>query len=113
MGNLESKRDFTDVKDVVCGYWLALEKGDAGECYNNASGTCCRIEEMLKILLSFSTVSIEVQQDPSRLRPSDVEILFGEYSKFQQRTGWKPEIPFKQKMLDLQAIGVNTNTKAR
>ncbi|MFD0869752.1 GDP-mannose 4,6-dehydratase [Chlamydia abortus] len=101
VGNLEAKRDFTDVRDVVRAYWLALEKGTPGETYNIASGKCCTIREMLNLLLSFSNKEITVQQDPERLRPSDVEILLGDYSKFHQATGWKPEIPFEQTMEDL------------
>lgn len=101
VGNLEAKRDFTDVRDVVRGYWLALEKGQPGENYNIASGTCYTIAEMLNTLLSFSNVDIEVQTDPSRLRPSDVQILLGDYRKFNEATGWKPEIPFERTMQDL------------
>ncbi|XEC93403.1 GDP-mannose 4,6-dehydratase [Paenibacillus tarimensis] len=101
VGNLDAKRDFTDVRDVVRAYWLALEKGVAGETYNIASGTCLTIREMLDLLLSKSKVEIKVRQDPARLRPSDVEILLGDYSKFNQQTGWKPEIPFDQTMQDL------------
>lgn len=101
VGNLKAKRDFTDVRDVVRAYWMALENGEPGETYNIASGTCCSICDMLALLLSFSTVKIEVRQDPNRLRPSDVEILIGDYSKFHQKTGWKPEIPFEKTMEDL------------
>lgn len=101
VGNLDAKRDFTDVRDVVRAYWLALEKGTAGETYNIASGTCITIREMLELLLSLSTVKIDVQTDPSRLRPSDVEILYGDYGKFYRQTGWKPEIPFTRTMADL------------
>ncbi|RXZ80672.1 SDR family oxidoreductase [Paenibacillaceae bacterium] len=101
VGNLQAQRDFTDVRDVVNAYWLALEKGEAGEAYNIASGTCCTIEEMLHLLLSMSTAKIAIQEDPLRMRPSDVEILLGDYSKFHQKTGWQPVIPFKQTMEDL------------
>lgn len=101
VGNLQAQRDFTDVRDVVRAYWLALEKGEAGECYNIASGQTCTIEEMLARLLSFTHMEIEIKEDPSRLRPSDVEILLGDYSKFHHKTGWKPEIPFEQTMIDL------------
>lgn len=101
VGNLQAKRDFTDVRDVVRAYWLALEKGTMGESYNIASGKCCTIEEMLKLLLSFSNIKIEVTEDPARLRPSDVEILLGDYSKFHEATGWEPLIPFETTMLDL------------
>lgn len=101
VGNLSAKRDFTDVRDVVRAYWLALEKGTPGETYNIASGRCCTIREMLDLLLSYSNVKIKIEEDPSRLRPSDVEILLGDYTKFQEATGWRPEIPFETTMKDL------------
>lgn len=101
VGNLSAKRDFTDVRDVVRAYWLALEKGEPGVSYNIASGTCVTIQEMLNILLAMSKIEIEVKEDPARLRPSDVEILLGDYEKFHKKTGWKPEIPFSQTMEDL------------
>ncbi|WP_248927697.1 GDP-mannose 4,6-dehydratase [Paenibacillus hamazuiensis] len=101
VGNLDAKRDFTDVRDVVKAYWMALEKGVAGEVYNIASGRCCTIREMLEQLLGLSSVQIEIKEDPARLRPSDVEILLGDYTKFHNQTGWKPEIPFSQTLKDL------------
>lgn len=101
VGNLLAKRDFTDVRDVVRAYWLALEKGESGETYNIASNKCYTIGEVLQLLLTLSKVQIEIQQDPARMRPSDVEILLGDYSKFNAKTGWKPEIPFHKTMEDL------------
>lgn len=101
VGNLSAKRDFTDVRDVVRAYWLALEKGKPGETYNIASGKCWTIREMLDLLLSYSNVKITIEEDPARLRPSDVEILLGDYTKFHNVTGWKPEIPFEKTMQDL------------
>jgi GDP-4-dehydro-6-deoxy-D-mannose reductase len=101
VGDLTSKRDWTDVRDTVRAYWLALEKGQPGEVYNVGSGVCRSIGEMLDILLSLTPRKIEVRQDPSRLRPSDVKILWADTSKFQSQTGWQPEIPFEQTMRDL------------
>ena len=101
VGNLQAKRDFTDVRDIVRGYWLALEKGVPGECYNLASGSCWTIEEMLQLLLSLTDIEVEVRPDPERMRPSDVEILLGSAEKFNSHTGWKPEIPFERTMADL------------
>lgn len=101
VGNLQAKRDFTDVRDVVHAYWLALEAGEPGECYNIASGSCITIEEMLNTLLDMSKVKIEIQPDPARMRPSDVEILLGDYSKFEHQTGWRPRIPLQQTLADL------------
>jgi GDP-4-dehydro-6-deoxy-D-mannose reductase len=101
VGNLTAKRDFTDVRDVVRAYWLAVEKGIPGEVYNIASGIAYTIEEVLDKLIQLSKVNIAIQTDPSRMRPSDVEILLGDYSKFNQQTGWKPTIPFEQTLQDL------------
>lgn len=101
VGNLQARRDFTDVRDIVRGYWLALEKGTPGECYNIASGSCCTIEQMLHLLLTLTDVQVEIQEDPLRMRPSDVEILLGSAEKFHADTGWTPEIPFEQTMTDL------------
>ncbi len=100
VGNLTAKRDFTDVRDMVRGYWLALEKGEPGEVYNLASGQCITMQELLDKLLAMSKVKVTVEQDPARMRPSDVEILLGDYSKFHAATGWKPEIPLEKTLED-------------
>jgi len=101
VGNLNASRDFTDVRDVVRAYALAVQKCDYGEAYNICSGRSWKINDMLQLLLSFSKKKIEVRQDPARMRPSDVEILLGDYSKFHKKTGWQPKIPFEQTMKDL------------
>ena len=101
VGNLEAHRDFTDVRDIIRGYWLALEKGEPGEVYNLCSGTAISIGEMLKLLLSKTSKKITVQPDPERMRPSDVMVLLGDCSKFRKQTGWKPVIPFDQTLEDL------------
>jgi GDP-4-dehydro-6-deoxy-D-mannose reductase len=101
VGNLEAKRDFTDVRDMVKGYWLALEKGEPGEVYNICSGTTWPIQGILDKLISMAKVKIDVAQDEARMRPSDVPLLLGDYSKFNARTGWKPEIPFDKTLSDL------------
>ncbi|MBI4744407.1 MAG: GDP-mannose 4,6-dehydratase [Actinobacteria bacterium] len=101
VGNLTPRRDFIDVRDVVRAYWLALEKGEAGEVYNIASEHAYTIKEMLDMLLAMTDKKIEVKQDPERMRPSDVEILVGDASKFKEKTGWKAEIPFEKTLADL------------
>ena len=101
VGNLSAQRDFTDVRDIVRAYWLALEKGKPGEVYNLASGRSVTIAELLDMLLELSDAKVEVEVDPDRLRPSDVEILLGDYSKFRDDTGWQPEIPLTQTVEDL------------
>jgi len=101
VGNLDARRDFTDVRDVVRAYWLAVEKGEFGEVYNICSEKARTIQEVLDLLLSMTNKNIEVKQDPSRMRPSDVEVLQGDCSKFKKQTGWKPTIPFETTMEDL------------
>lgn len=101
VGNLEAQRDFTDVRDMAKGYWLSLEKCDPGEVYNICSGKAYKIKEVLDILLSLSKVKVEVIQDPTRIRPSDVEILLGDHSKFTEKTGWQPTIPFEKTLEDI------------
>ncbi len=101
VGNLDAKRDYSDVRDVVKAYLLGLEKGEAGEVYNICSGITNPVRHILDTLLSFTTAKIEVTQDPARLRPSDVTVLWGDSSKFRKQTGWKPEIPLEQTLRDL------------
>ena len=100
VGNLEARRDFTDVRDMVRAYWLAATKGEPGEVYNIASGRGITIREMLDRLLAMSRVEVKVETDPARLRPSDVEVLLGDASKFRAATGWEPRIPLEQTLAD-------------
>lgn len=102
VGNLNAVRDYTDARDMVRGYLLAADKGKPGEVYNIATGEGHTIKEVLNIFLKLSKVkNIKVEQDADRMRPSDVEILIGDSSKFKKATGWEPLIPFKTTMEDL------------
>lgn len=101
VGNLDARRDFSDVRDVVRAYWLSLEKGEPGEVYNICSGTAWTIREMLDMLLGMTKVKVKIEQDASRMRPSDVPVLLGDASKFRKATGWQPTIPFEQTLRDL------------
>lgn len=101
VGNLEARRDFTDVRDMVRAYWEVIEKGEPGDVYNIGSGRDVTIQNMLDILLSFSDIDITVQQDPDRMRPSDIEILLADNTKVRELTGWEPEIPLEKTLEDL------------
>jgi len=101
VGNLKAKRDFTDVRDMVRAYWLVLEKGKIGEVYNICSNKAYSIKEVLDILLSLSKRRIKIEEDPQRMRPSDVPILLGDNTKFKKETGWQPEISFEKSIKDL------------
>jgi len=89
VGNLQAKRDFTHVKDIVNAYRLIGEKGVAGGIYNVGSGTVCSVQEILDRLLKMAKVSVKVEQDPSKLRISDTQVLQCDNRKLVMHTGWK------------------------
>lgn len=101
VGNLEAVRDWTDVRDMVAGYLVAIDRCDPGEDYNICSGRGVRVGDMLDILLSHARVKVKVEQDPARLRPSEVPVLIGDNTKFRRKTDWDTTIPFETTMLDL------------
>ena len=101
VGNLEAKRDWSDVRDVARAYWLAVNRCAPGDVYVIASGKSYSVREMLDMLLGMSTVKVEIAEDPARMRPSDVMVLQGDPSKFKAQTGWEPEIPLEQTLSDL------------
>lgn len=101
VGDLSSQRDFTDVRDIVKAYYLAIMKCVPGEVYNICSETSRTIQEVLDLLIELTESSgIKVEADPKRFRPTDVAVLRGDCSKFKKQTGWKPEIPFRKTMED-------------
>jgi GDP-4-dehydro-6-deoxy-D-mannose reductase len=101
VGNLRARRDYTDVRDIVRGYWRLLEDGEPGEVYNLCSGRAWAIQDILDFLLAQTTVRPLVKEDPTRLRPSDVPVLIGNASKIGKAVGWEPQIPFEQTLGDL------------
>jgi len=100
-GNLEAKRDFTDVRDTVRAYWIAATKATPGEAYNICQNKTMSMKQMLEVILQFTKIKPKLEQDAARMRPSDVELLWGDNTKFSKETGWKPEIPFEKTMQDL------------
>jgi len=101
VGNLDSVRTFSDVRDAVRAYWLIAEKCEPGEVYNIGGIETMTIGQMLDKLLAMSTLKgIEVEVDPARLRPSDVTLQVPCVDKFHEATGWKPEIPFERTLKD-------------
>lgn len=101
VGNLEPQRDFSDVRDIVRGYYLAITQGEPGEVYNMASERAVAIRQILEDLLKLSRVPLQVEADPTRLRPSDTPVLVGDARKFRERTGWHIEIPLSQSLRDI------------
>lgn len=121
VGNLAAERDFTDIRDMVRAYSLAVKKCEYGEPYNIGTGEARSILNVLDTLIKFAKVdNIEIKQDEKRMRPSDVQILQANYNKFKDATGWKPEWEFEDIMESLlnywrQEYGKSkrTNQKAK
>jgi GDP-4-dehydro-6-deoxy-D-mannose reductase len=101
LGNMAAQRDFTDVRDMVRAYILAIEKGEPGEVYNIGSGRARSVREMLDIMLAHSSVKIREEIDPAKFRPSDTPISYADPSKFKRQTGWEPKISFEQTCVDI------------
>ncbi len=99
-GTLSVYRDYTDVRDMVKGYVGLMEKGVRGERYNVCSGKAVQMEQLVDILLSLSKKKISHTVDRSRVRPTDMPILYGNYDKLRQLTGWAPEISLEQTLQD-------------
>jgi GDP-4-dehydro-6-deoxy-D-mannose reductase len=100
VGNLDARRDFLDVRDVVRAYQLVARDEFAGDVFNVASGVARPIRAVLEQLLSLSTASVTVREDPARLRPSDIPSLVGDASKLRAAVGWEPSIAFEQSIAD-------------
>ena len=102
VGNLDPRRDFSDVRDVVRGYWSLLDRGVAGEVYNLCSGQTWAIRDVLDFLVrSCKVTNVEIRERTARMRPSDVPLLVGDAGKIERATGWKTEIRFEDTLRDL------------
>jgi GDP-4-dehydro-6-deoxy-D-mannose reductase len=101
VGNLEARRDFTDVRDTVQAYILLLQKGRKGQVYNVCRGQSIALREILDILISSATKNVRVEQDPEKLRKGDIPCLVGDNSKIKAETGWEPQIPIEKTLAEL------------
>lgn len=95
VGNLQAKRDFLPVEDVVEAYLAIAEYGRPGEVYNVGSGQPRSIREILDLLLALAKIPIRVREDPARMRPVDIPLLAANISRIQAQTGWKPTVSFE------------------
>ena len=101
MGNLESKRDFTDARDMVKAYWLIMQKGEPGDVYNICSENAIFIKDILSKFLSMSKKEIKIKQEADRFRNLEVPLFFGDATKIKKKTGWKLKISLE---INLQGI---------
>lgn len=103
VGNLRAKRDFTDVRDVVRAYRLAIEEGRPGDVYNIGSGRAVALREIVERLLRMSRTRITVEVDAARMRSAEAVTWVCDAGKFRRRTGWRPVIPLEQTLADTLA----------
>lgn len=101
VGNLDTARDFSDVRDIVRAYRLALEHGEAGGVYNIGAERTYTIRQMLDSFLHLACLPIQVQMDPGRMRPSDVPFIVSDCQAFRRLSGWKITIPFEDTLRDV------------
>jgi GDP-4-dehydro-6-deoxy-D-mannose reductase len=101
VGNLSARRDFTDVRDMVCAYALLAEHGEPGAVYNAGSGEAVMVRELLDQLLAASAVPVEVRLNPELMRPIDIPVVVCDASRLRERTGWAPQIPLARTLHDI------------
>lgn len=99
VGNLEARRDFTDVRDIVRAYRLAAVSGRG--LYNFASGKSISIRSILDLLIMVSGIKVDVKPDPTRIRASDTPELFADISKAKAELGWEPEFEIRNTLEDI------------
>ncbi|MGE5200040.1 MAG: GDP-mannose 4,6-dehydratase [Rhodospirillaceae bacterium] len=101
VGNLESRRDFTDVRDTVRAYRALAEHGAPGRAYNVCSGEARRMRDLLDGLVARARVRVTVEPDPGRFRPNDTPLILGDPALIRRATGWEPRVPIEQTLHDL------------
>ena len=101
VGNLETRRDLTDVRDTVRAYARILERGRPGRPYNVCSGRAIAIRDLLDMLVARARIRVDIRVDPERYRPNDLPLVLGDPSRVRSELGWSPEIPLEQTLDDL------------
>jgi len=101
VGNLQARRDFTDVRDVVRAYRLLAADGEAGEAYNVCRGAARAVSELAEALIARARHPMRLEADGELLRPVDVAEVRGDPSKLHDAAGWRPEVPLEQTLDDL------------
>ncbi len=100
VGNLEARRDFTDVRDIARAYLLAAEKGKPGEVYNVGSGKAPRLRELVDLLLTMTRSKITLEVDPTRKHMAEADVYICDARRFARLTGWRPRIALERTLRD-------------
>jgi GDP-4-dehydro-6-deoxy-D-mannose reductase len=106
-GNLDARRDFSDVRDVVRAYWALFERQGKEHLFNICSGKAYMIREVVDLFSEITGINVEFRIDPARVRPYDNPLVLGSYDRLKEATGWAPAIPFRQTLQDVFAYWQN------
>ena len=101
LGNLEAKREFLNINDIIDAYLLALGKAESGHTYNIASGYGYKISELVAMFVQLSKKSFDLRTNPVKVRKVDIPVLLGDGSKFSKLTGWSPKVKIEKTLEDL------------
>ena len=102
VGNIKARRDFTDVRDIVRGYWMLSQiDNKTNFIFNLCSGSNYSIEEIINLYSDITGEKFELHVEPKRLRGYDIQLLAGNPSAINHSVGWKPTIPMRQTLTDL------------
>jgi GDP-4-dehydro-6-deoxy-D-mannose reductase len=100
VGNLDARRDFTDVRDIARAYVLAITKGKPGEVYNIGSGKAPRLRRVVTLLLKMTKTNIKLEFDVTRTRAAEADVYVCDPRRFQRLTGWRPRITLDRMLQD-------------
>ena len=103
VGNQDTWRAITDVRDLASALELLAEKGEAGGVYNISGGRTYQIRELVERVVAAARVPIAVETDPALLRPSDEKVIFGDSGRLVARTGWKQQVDIATTLGDMIA----------
>lgn len=103
LGNLDSVRDLSDVRDIARGYRLALEKGRPGEAYNFGSGRGFSVRELFELVRREADAEVDLVTEASRQRPADMPFLVADAGKARENLGWEAKIPLRETVRDMLA----------
>lgn len=113
LGNIASKRDFIDVRDVANGIALLIDRGRSGEVYNVSSNTCVAISEILDHIRQISGADFNVVQDSKKMQKNDIPYISMSYDKMKRDTGWSPSYSLERTLSDMIALSEGNNTKSK
>jgi GDP-4-dehydro-6-deoxy-D-mannose reductase len=101
VGNINTKRTITDVRDMIEGFWLAVNKCEFGERYNISGDKIYLIKDIIEILRELTLVKFDIAVDQNLIRPTDEPVIYGDSTRFKEKTGWHQKIEIRTTLNDM------------